>query len=66
MLIYLMLPVHIVTIVLDEPMNMYWKCYCTKLGSAHLCAVKPSYWHQLVVKESAAFIADAKQGVQGS
>ena len=31
-------------------------CYWTKLRSAHLLAVRPIYWHWVVVKESAAFI----------
>ena len=29
-------------------------CYWIKLGSTHSCTVKPIYWHQIVVKESAA------------
>ena len=32
-------------------------CYWIKLGSTHLRTVKPIYWPQIVVKESAAFIA---------
>ena len=34
---------------------MWSLCYGTKLGSPHSCTVKPVYWHQVVVKESAAF-----------
>lgn len=29
--------------------------------SPHVCVVKPVYWHWGVVKESAVFIAGAKQ-----
>ena len=36
-------------------------CYQTKLGSTHLCAVKPVYCHQVVVKGSSVFIASAKK-----
>ena len=32
-------------------------CYWSELGSAQLWAVKPIYWHQIVVKKSTAFIA---------
>ena len=32
-------------------------CYRTKLGSTCPHAVKPIYWHEVVVKEGAAFIA---------
>ena len=35
-----------------------WTCYWTKLGFAHLHAVKPIiYGHLIIVKQSAAFIA---------
>ena len=30
-------------------------CYQTKLGSAHLGAIKSIYWHKVVVKKSTAF-----------
>ena len=35
----------------------YKKCYQTKLVSTCPCAVKPIYWHQVVVKECTAFVA---------
>ena len=41
-------------------------CYWIRLGSAHLHAVKPVYWCRVVVKESAAFVAAAKQGEQAA
>ena len=34
---------------------LFFLCYWTKLDSACPCAVKPIYWHRVVVKESAAF-----------
>ena len=41
-----------------------WSPYSwTKLRSTHLHTVKPIYWHWVVVKESAVFIAGTKQGV---
>ena len=41
-------------------------CYRTKLGSTHPFTVKATYWHWVVVKESAAFIVRTRQEVQGS
>ena len=38
----------------------------TKLEPSYLHIVKLIYWHVVVVKESPAFIAGAKKGVQGS
>ena len=37
-----------------------------QLGSAHLCAVKPIYWHWAVVKESTAFITEHQARRVGS
>ena len=37
------------------PTALTWRCYQTKLGSACPRAVKPIYWHWVLVKESAAF-----------
>ena len=46
-----------------KPVVLTWKynssCYRTKLGSALPRAVKPIYWHWIVVKESAVFILKA-------
>ena len=36
------------------------------IGSSRPCAVKPVYWHLVVVEESAAFIAGTKQGLQAA
>ena len=41
-------------------------CYQTKLGSICPRRVKPISQHRVVMKESTALIAGAKQGVQGS
>ena len=41
-------------------------CYRTKLGSLRPCTVKPIYWHQVVGKESAAFIAGSQARRNGS
>ena len=42
-----------------------WETQWTKLGSTHLCVVKPIYWHQVVVKESAAFISGCQSRSPG-
>ena len=36
------------------------------LSTTHPRTVKPTYWHRLMMKESAAFIAGTKQGAQAS
>ena len=47
------LPLYIVyTYIFSSPTIYYW----TKLRSAFLRTVKPIYWHQVMVKERAAFI----------
>lgn len=38
-----------------------WFCYWTKFGSAHLLTVKPIYWHEVMLKESAAFCRHQKR-----
>lgn len=45
-----------------------WKkslCCQTKLGSAYPCTVKPSFWHQVVLKGKYSIYSLPKQGVQG-
>lgn len=41
-------------------------CYPTEFGFTCLHAVNPIYWHWIVLKERAAFIASTKQGVQAT
>ena len=55
---------HVIRTQLIQPvlhlitLSSLWTCYWTKLGFAHLHAVKPIiYGHLIIVKESAAFIA---------
>ena len=63
--------------VSQNHMNIYFSrivrvkfiCKCItepKLTSACPQAVKPVYWHKVVIKESAVFIATVRQGVQSS
>ena len=46
-------------------LKLRWCCYRTKLGSTHSHAVKPNYWHWVVVKESAVFISGHKARSSG-